>query len=43
MEGCENAFWTLFGVKIMHVQICTPVELVVLAVKGKTGLVLGKL
>ena len=25
MEGCENDFWTLVCVKIMHVQIFGPV------------------
>ena len=43
MEGCENDFWTLVCVKIMHVQIFGPVEFVVLAVEGKTGSVSGKL
>ena len=36
-EECENAFLLLFSVKTIPLQMFRPVQLVVLAAKGKTG------
>ena len=36
-EGCENVFWSILIVKTTHMQIFRPVQLVVLAIEGKTG------